>query len=80
MNLDVVYQMYLSLNEDEKNEFLNRLNDTVIQLNPNDDFKSIVLEHSNNPLGTVPKLNPIFGTYLNYDIHHVVQPKRTHHA
>ena len=23
MNLDVVYQMYLSLNEDEKNEFFN---------------------------------------------------------
>jgi len=32
------------------------------------------------PIGTVPKLNPIFGTYLNYDIHHVVQPKRSHHA
>ena len=50
MNLDVVYQMYLSLNEDEKNEFLNRLNNTEIQLNSNDDFISIVLEHSNNPL------------------------------
>ena len=41
-----------------------------------DGFLCLIFLH----VGTVPKLHPIFGTYLNYDIHHVVQPKRTHHA